>query len=68
MPNLSNLPLLTVFGEKNDPLGFQPQWAARFANHTQVLVENGMHFPMCDNPQQVAAVIIDWHETQVRTA
>src|SRR5262249_4600732 len=27
---LARLPLLTIFGERNDPLGFQPQWKARF--------------------------------------
>lgn len=64
----SDLPLLTVFGEKNDPLGFQPMWAERFANHTQVVVESGMHFPMCDDPQQVSAAITDWHGTQVIAA
>jgi pimeloyl-ACP methyl ester carboxylesterase len=65
---LSGLPLLTVFGEKNDPLGFQPKWAERFPNHTQVLVENGMHFPMCDDPQQTSAAITNWHQTEVITA
>jgi pimeloyl-ACP methyl ester carboxylesterase len=62
---LSGLPLLTLFGEKDDPLGFQPKWAERFPNHTQVVVKNGMHFPMCDDPHQVATAITDWHETQV---
>src|SRR5207248_93993 len=25
-----SLPLLTIFGERNDPLGFQPQWKQFF--------------------------------------
>ena len=65
---LSDRPLLTVFGEKNDPLGFQPKWAERFPAHTQVVVKDGMHFPMCDDPQQVSVAITDWHLTQVIAA
>lgn len=60
--DLSSLPLLTIFGEKNDPLGFQPKWAERFANHTQVVVESGMHFPMCDDPAKTATT---WHRANV---
>lgn len=62
---LSDLPLLTVFGEKNDPLEFQPKWAERFPNQTQIVVKKGMHFPMCDDPQQVSAAITQWHATHV---
>ncbi len=62
---LGQLPLLTVFGERNDPLGFQPKWAERFPNHTQVVIPAGMHFPMCDDPHAVATAIADWHTTQL---
>lgn len=57
---LATRPLLTIFGEKNDPLGFQPQWAARFADITQVEVAGGNHFPMCDDPTLVSTAIRSW--------
>jgi len=56
-----SLPLLTIFGEKNDPLGFQPQWKRLFPAARQITVPNGNHFPMCDAPDLVAASIRDWH-------
>lgn len=57
---LADRPLLTVFGEHNDPLGFQPQWANRFGDIEHVEIAGGNHFPMCDDPTVVAAAIIDW--------
>ena len=55
------LPLLTIFGERNDPLGFQPQWKQLFPNSRQVTVPKGNHFPMCDDPDLVADAIRAWH-------
>jgi pimeloyl-ACP methyl ester carboxylesterase len=55
------LPVSTVFGERNDPLGFQPQWKQRFPAVTQIVVANGNHFPMCDDPDLVAKTIRDLH-------
>lgn len=52
-----DLPLLTIFGERNDPLGFQPQWRRLFPDAQQVVVRGGNHFPMCDDPDLVAASI-----------
>jgi len=63
---LAKLPLMTIFGEKNDPLGFQPQWKALFPGARQVVVRNGNHFPMCDDPELVAAEIRAWHHDRVR--
>jgi hypothetical protein len=65
---VSDLPLLTVFGEKNDPRGFQSKWAERFPNLTQVVVKNGRHFPKCDDAQRVSSALTDWHQMQVSTA
>jgi len=59
------LPLLTIFGERNDPLGFQPQWKQRFPDARQVVVRAGNHFPMCDDPALVAATIREWHRERV---
>jgi pimeloyl-ACP methyl ester carboxylesterase len=58
--DLGGRPLLTIFGEKNDPLHFQPQWKSRFANTRQLVVSNGHHFPMCDDPDLVAQSIRTW--------
>jgi pimeloyl-ACP methyl ester carboxylesterase len=62
---LSALPLLTVFGARNDPLHFQPRWKALFPHARQVVVPNGNHFPMCDDPAFVAAQIRQWHRDAV---
>ena len=57
---LGDRPLLTIFGEHNDPLHFQPQWKARFPTATQIVVPRGFHFPMCDDPHLVSAAIAEW--------
>ena len=60
-----NLPLLTIFGERNDPLGFQPHWKQLFSDARQVVVAKGNHFPMCDDPDLVAASIREWHRDSI---
>jgi pimeloyl-ACP methyl ester carboxylesterase len=59
------LPLLTIFGERNDPLGFLPRWKALFPDAKQLVVSKGNHFPMCDDPDLVAASIREWHRGRV---
>jgi pimeloyl-ACP methyl ester carboxylesterase len=54
---LASRPLLTIFGERNDPGGFQPKWRERFQSTTTAIVPNGYHFPMCDDPDLVAGAI-----------
>ncbi|QUR67808.1 alpha/beta fold hydrolase [Mycobacterium spongiae] len=54
---LAGKPLLSVFGEHNDPLGFQPQWKALFPDARQLKVLSGNHFPMCDDPQFVGSAL-----------
>ncbi len=56
------LPLLTIFGERNDPLGFQPQWRRLFPDARQVVIPKGNHFPMCDDPVFVSETIRAWHQ------
>lgn len=51
------LPLVTIFGERNDPLAFQPHWKQMFSDARQIVVANGNHFPMCDDPGLVASAI-----------
>jgi haloalkane dehalogenase len=55
--SFQHLPLSTVFGERNDPLGFQPRWKALFPTARQMVVPKGNHFPMCDDPDLVAAAV-----------
>jgi len=60
-----SLPLLTIFGERNDPLGFQPHWKRLFPTAQQNVVPKGNHFPMCDDPDLVARTIGEWHRDVV---
>jgi haloalkane dehalogenase len=62
---LNALPVLTIFGEKNDPFGFQRRHAATFPDHEGHIVETGNHFPMMDAPDQFADWIRDWHARKV---
>jgi len=57
---LRDVPVLTIFGERNDPFRFQAEWRRRFPAAEQVVVPNGNHFPMCDHPGLVAASIRRW--------
>jgi len=63
----AELALVTIFGERNDPLGFQPRWKAMFPGLRQVVVAKGNHFPMCDDPDLVAGTIRSWHRERVAT-
>ena len=58
---LRRLPLLTIFGQRNDPLHFQPQWRALFPAVRQIVIPKGNHFPMCDAPDLVADEIGKWY-------
>jgi pimeloyl-ACP methyl ester carboxylesterase len=60
-----DLPVLTVFGERNDPFEFQKCWKALFPSARQVVVPNGHHFPMCDDPTLVATSISAWYSDLV---
>jgi pimeloyl-ACP methyl ester carboxylesterase len=55
--SLADRPLLTIFGELNDPLRFQPRWKALFPTAHQLKVRRGNHFPMCDDPDLVARAL-----------
>jgi pimeloyl-ACP methyl ester carboxylesterase len=62
---IADRPILTVFGQHNDPLQFQPRWRAVGSDVEQVVVPHGYHFPMCDAPDLVAAAITDWHGRKI---
>jgi pimeloyl-ACP methyl ester carboxylesterase len=55
--SLAGRPLLTIFGQFNDPLRFQPRWKALFPTARQLKVPRGNHFPMCDDPDLVASAL-----------
>ncbi len=67
LDRLATRPTLTIFGERNDPLGFQPLWAQRCATLRQVQVSKAHHFPMCDRPDLVATAIRTWHRETLGT-
>ncbi len=64
----SRLPVLTIFGERNDPFGFQRRWKALLPDVRQAVVSKGNHFPMCDAPDFVALAIHNWHRECVGSA
>jgi haloalkane dehalogenase len=65
LASLADRPVLTIFGEHNDPLRFQPRWKDRFPQAVQVVVPKGLHFPMCDAPALVADAIARQPHTNV---
>jgi haloalkane dehalogenase len=58
-------PVLTTFGEKNDPFGFQNRIASMFTDHQAVVVEGGNHFPMCDAPELFTDTVRRRHNGRV---
>jgi pimeloyl-ACP methyl ester carboxylesterase len=62
---LSGVPALTVFGEKNDPFGFQAKFHEYLRDVEDMVVPGGNHFPMGDDPDSVADRIIEWHQRKV---
>lgn len=60
---LSHLPVLTVFGERNDPIGFADRWKAMFPTATACAVGDGNHFPMCDHSAGYADRLAGWHRS-----
>jgi len=62
---LAGLPLLTVFGSRNDPFGFGPRWKQLFPDAEQHVIAGGNHYPMGDDPIAVANWIRTWHTKNV---
>lgn len=58
-------PVLSIFGEKNDPFGFQDRIASMFNDHEAVVVEDGNHFPMCDAPELFTDAVRRWYRSRV---
>lgn len=64
--SFSDLPVLTIFGEKNDPFGFADRWRSMFPHAHSWTVPAGNHFPMCDDPDGYADHLRTWHRTEVK--
>lgn len=62
---LNDRPVLTIFGERNDPFGFQARHQATFPDHEGVVVAGGNHFPMMDDPDLFAETLMAWHVRKV---
>ncbi|HYZ36351.1 MAG TPA: alpha/beta fold hydrolase [Pseudonocardiaceae bacterium] len=65
---LSRLPLLTVFGSRNDPFKLGQKWKQLFPDAEQHTIPGGNHYPMGDNPAGVSTLIRRWHSTHLRGA
>ena len=63
--DLARLPLLTVFGSRNDPFGLANRWKQLFPAAEQHIVPGGNHYPMGDDPEAVAEWIRRWHTEHV---
>jgi pimeloyl-ACP methyl ester carboxylesterase len=63
--SFSDLPVFTVFGEKNDPFGFADRWRSMFPHARSWTVPAGNHFPMCDDPGGYATRLREWHRAEV---
>lgn len=66
--DLAGLPLLTVFGSRNDPFGMAKRWKQFFPAAEQRIVPGGNHYPMDDDPNAVAGWIRRWHAEHVMSA
>ena len=62
---LNHLPVLSIYGEKNDPFGFQDRVADTWPDHEGIVVAGGNHFPMMDDPELFSASLRDWHARKV---
>ena len=65
---LGGLPVLTVFGRKNDPYGWQSRFQQVFPGATAAAIAEGHHFPFDDDPDAYSAAISTWWAGQVSPA
>ena len=62
---LGDLPVLTLFGRRNDGFGWQARFGSLFQNVTPRAIEDGNHFPFCDDPDRFAAELRGWWRREV---
>jgi haloalkane dehalogenase len=65
---LAELPVLTLFGRKNDPYGWQSRFAQIFPHARAAVIADGHHFPFNDDPDAYVAAISAWWAEKVAAA
>ncbi|MBV9208519.1 MAG: alpha/beta fold hydrolase [Actinobacteria bacterium] len=65
---LAGLPVLTVFGRKNDRYGWQDRFQEIFPHATAAGIADGHHFPFNDDPDAYSAAISAWWAEKVAAA
>jgi len=65
--SLPGLPVLTLFGRKNDPYGWQARFGEIFPHAQAVGIPDGHHFPFDDDPRAYADAISAWWKNNVLT-
>jgi pimeloyl-ACP methyl ester carboxylesterase len=65
---LADLPVLTLFGRKNDPYGWQARFQQIFPQATAAGIADGHHFPFNDDPGAYSAAISAWWAGKVATS
>ena len=65
---LAGLPVLTLFGRKNDRYGWQDRFQQIFPHATAAGIKNGHHFPFNDDPDAYGAAISTWWAEKVEAA
>ena len=63
--DLADLPVLTLFGRKNDPYGWQHRFGHIFPRATAAGIAGGHHFPFDDDPDAYSAALCAWWEPKV---
>ena len=64
---LADLPVLTLFGRKNDPYGWQARFGQILPRITAAGIEDGHHLPFNDDPYAYAIAISAWWAEKVAT-
>jgi len=57
---LADLPVLTLFGRRNDPYGWQARFQQVFPQATAAGIADGHHFPFNDDPDTYSTAICAW--------
>jgi pimeloyl-ACP methyl ester carboxylesterase len=63
--SLADLPVLILFGRKNDPYGWQHRFQHIFPLTSAVGIADGHHFPFNDDPDAYSAAISTWWAEKV---
>jgi pimeloyl-ACP methyl ester carboxylesterase len=57
---MAGLPVLTLFGRKNDPYGWQDRFQQVFPHASAAGIPDGHHFPFSDDADSYAAAVSSW--------